>query len=541
MRIRKLTVAGFMSFKEPATIEFPETGVVLLTGENGCGKSSIAESVSVALWGEGIRPTTLWRANSGGSILLSLDGIDVSRIRTKSGKASLVWTESPTFDTVTKAQTALDEILPITRAIWQRTHVFRSFDIGAISRADDASRKRLFEKLLSIDGFDDALAACRKDIADVRNRVNLSVVDAANFVERCIETDKEIANILVAYRNEAVEIENELAEINRAIVDLDQQHAIFTAEIEQHTGAKNQCEIDARLLSNEMLSLQKHLSCNNTICTACKQPIALTESEIARTQARTHAIEQSLQQNKLAHNTAVTHLIAAHTKKDAVIAKKETHVARFNLLRGVQLTNQQRKNRIDQLLQRHDTTYDKLTAAYFTLHTAKQQLPLLQECENVLGLQGVRSRILSDALRAVTEETNHWLDLLTKSSNPITIALNDTKRTTSGKTVDKIDLAVLGAGDGHGYLACSDGEQRRIDLALLFGISALSPIKGTLFIDECFDGLHETGVQDAIEALKEISKERCVVLTTHRSDIEEMLQDAVHYHFYESGKLKRYR
>ena len=103
-------------------------------------------------------------------------------------------------------------------------------------------------------------------------------------------------------------------------------------------------------------------------------------------------------------------------------------------------------------------------------------------------------------------------------------------------------MLVDGVGEGYGYYACSDGEQRRIDLALLFSLSALAgDWSGTLFVDECFDSLHETGVRAAIEALNTIAQERCVVLTTHRVDIARLVTPDAHWHFSGSGVVEQFK
>jgi ABC-type multidrug transport system ATPase subunit len=74
----------------------------------------------------------------------------------------------------------------------------------------------------------------------------------------------------------------------------------------------------------------------------------------------------------------------------------------------------------------------------------------------------------------------------------------------------------------------------------MFSLAALAgDWQGTLFVDECFDGLHESGVQAAIDAIREVARTRCVVLTTHRSDLARELRDAVHYKFTAPGEIEQ--
>ena len=51
-RILELTVSGFKCFQEPRTFHF-DYGVNFVLGDNGMGKSSIAEAIAFAFMGTG--------------------------------------------------------------------------------------------------------------------------------------------------------------------------------------------------------------------------------------------------------------------------------------------------------------------------------------------------------------------------------------------------------------------------------------------------------------------------------------------------------
>ncbi len=52
MRIRKLTLWGFTSYKKKITVDFSDMSVFVITGPNGAGKSSLVESILFALYGK---------------------------------------------------------------------------------------------------------------------------------------------------------------------------------------------------------------------------------------------------------------------------------------------------------------------------------------------------------------------------------------------------------------------------------------------------------------------------------------------------------
>ncbi len=168
MIVERIGMERFMSYTELTHVDLPSEGIVLVTGDNGAGKSSLIEAVSVALWGKTLRGTAPWHDGVQGAVEVSLcDGRVVMRARTAKGKNEVKFRERDLtmreFDTATKAQAALDPIVG-SHDVWKRTCVFSSQDAAHFTLATDAERKRLLEKLLGLERFDAALVACRRDL-----------------------------------------------------------------------------------------------------------------------------------------------------------------------------------------------------------------------------------------------------------------------------------------------------------------------------------------------------------------------------------------
>lgn len=199
MQIRRLTLAGYMAFTKAVTLQFPSRGIVLVTGANGTGKSTLADAVSSALWGKAIRPTPPWN-ETGGIVQLETDELSVRRSNTKT-KTQLSWRllegANEAYDTASKAQEALNPHLPITRELWQRTHVFRSFDLGALSRTSDAERKRLLESMLGISDMDTAHAAAKEQVRATQAQIS-KLVMTMNNVRGQIENGETTVQTLIA-------------------------------------------------------------------------------------------------------------------------------------------------------------------------------------------------------------------------------------------------------------------------------------------------------------------------------------------------------
>jgi DNA repair exonuclease SbcCD ATPase subunit len=150
----------------------------------------------------------------------------------------------------------------------------------------------------------------------------------------------------------------------------------------------------------------------------------------------------------------------------------------------------------------------------------------LRAAADVLGLRGPRTTVLAGALGGITAGANDWLRRL---GGGIQIELRPYTETRSGGTTGAIEIKVRGAGGGEGYKACSSGERRRIDVALLFGLGEVASAarggrQSTMWCDEILTHLDEDGIAGAVEAIREVARERCVVVIEQERNIAvEML------------------
>lgn len=151
--LREIQIKNFKSHLE-SKIEF-DTGINLIAGRNGSGKSSILEAILVALYGPrpaGLKKNELVRLNSSGysiNLRLDLNGKSVTISRNSNGEAKLSEDRVEGDNNVTKW--VEKHICP--------SHIFtgaiyvRQGEIDSIVR-DEKERERIIRKITRIDDYE---------------------------------------------------------------------------------------------------------------------------------------------------------------------------------------------------------------------------------------------------------------------------------------------------------------------------------------------------------------------------------------------------
>ena len=107
---------------------------------------------------------------------------------------------------------------------------------------------------------------------------------------------------------------------------------------------------------------------------------------------------------------------------------------------------------------------------------------------------------------------------------------------------DEIALNIRGMGDG-GYKSCSRGQKRGLNIAFLLAIASVSEAigqieLGTLWCDEVFDAMDKGIVANVCEVLREIARDRPIVVIAHNEQVIAELRPDWWYHV-DAGGLTR--
>lgn len=522
--LRRLELSRFTVHASTA-IDLPETGIVLVTGENGSGKSSLIEAVPRALWNVSARESSSpWAFEGASSVRVVTDRLDVTRTRSAKGRMALEWNragEAPeAWETATKAQDALAlEVGPAD--LWLRRHVFRASAGNRFAAASDAERKRLLEAVLGVDAFDPALARCREALA----AVTADVRDARGAVARAEGALDAVTRAAESAGPEAPDPAARDAARAALAAVTERAEALTRAfeEAQEALSAAKGAERDARARVST-------LSAASGDCPTCRRPL-----EGAPDPAEVEAARAAMGAALDAVSRAQYRAGEAQRAKGAVDFEARGAAAELSRLQAVAVAHDawaaREATRTREALERARVEVD---AAREALEALELQAAELQAAELVLGVRGARSVHLAEALPALSDSATAWMARLGREWS---ITLAPTTERKSG-SVDAISLTLSGgAGCAGGYHALSTGEQRRVDVALVLALGDLSRDTGedlgTMFFDEVLDAPLDpgpTGAGAMIEVVTELAVSRAVVVVAHSADVQRNLHPARHYH-----------
>lgn len=509
-------------------LELPPRGIVLVTGNNGSGKSALIESVSVACWGKTLRKSDPWAASDCVSkcVVETSDRLLVTRAHEKT-KTSLAWAyrgKVTKYETVTKSQEALENIVG-TWDVWRRCSVFASHDAAHFSNATDAERKHLLESLLGLSQFDSALCACKlwlRQVEQIVARVShelSSLEQSLTWQQQRLESAKERA-AQVALLEPAFDNCDEQKEKVRSLKAMAQSAVKEQSSLETLSRKAKEREAEERFEVRRIRDIMDALSANGR-CPTCGQAVSaeLQSSMCQEIVAHEHAA------NVLAANAEVE-LGELQCLSDELRSEIDTIASRAHMLELHIARMQSAQDAWHQSCAiRIQASTDVLDAekrigiAIADVVVVRAQLQELSAdlatasaCELVLGLRGVRAAVLARTLASVERLSNVWLRKLFPRDVRLELESYTTKK--SGGIIDSIGLRLSGAGTAV-YAGLSGGERRRVDLALILALGLLAGEPGTMFFDELFDSLDDDGVDRANLALQELACNRCVLVVSH--------------------------
>jgi DNA repair exonuclease SbcCD ATPase subunit len=525
--VKKVTASNFAKATK-LEVDLPSTGLVFITGQNGHGKSTLVEAVAQACWYSPLRGAPGWVAGKSSGVRVDFEGGHVHRIVKKSSQ-KLTWAvggngSGAGYATRTKSQAAFESHVG-NIDVWRNACTFHTRDADQFSSASDSARKRLLEEVLELDKVERAYKAARAERKSAQLEQDSAEHEVALTNAKIHGCEREQA----AFTGELEEVED-IDALEQALAEVEVAKALargkWTELQSKHTMERNLCtRIQSKLGLIELQLERFQKNTGDAECSECKQAVDQEHADAVVKELETRISAGCGKLNEavsVADNTLALYNEEAE-KVNTYAEEAYDYERRLEKSRAANSRNSSKHARITEVQGEIDTLLASLGAAEARRDSAMAKVALLSAAVDALGTTGVRAALLDGSVLALESTANAYLSRM--GLDKLTIKLSSQSKTKAGKVNDKISFDVEGAGGGYGYKACSSGEQRRIDIAVMLGLSDLSKTNAklaensTLFFDELFDTLDTVGVEAVTGLLEELAETRCVVVITHNEEL----------------------
>jgi energy-coupling factor transporter ATP-binding protein EcfA2 len=472
MRVRQVKLRNFRSHAS-LDVSLPDTGVVLVTGDSGSGKSSIVSAVDwAAHGGSGARVIRVGESQC--EVVLTLDTGVIHRTRTRT-TTKLQARYGSEWRTATQAQEYIDQhVLPLPKSLWRKVLTF-SEDAGNRGFAGTASdeKYKLLEGLADVSGVVPlALVAAKRDHHTLREKKTTKQIDAS-AATAAIEKLNALKN-----SPHRVNAARQLIYVKSAVEIMDDWFA-YTSD-----------------LSHKVKERQIAAAPQVQTCPTCG---AVTSGG-----------------SVAAHSPYVTdHLVRRMMRH---VAMKRTNA--LSALAHVKNTLRQLTADIDSQL---DDLFDKALSASTEAEKLSTDLVYVDECVRALSSSGLRAHMVSMTLSAMSDLTNRYLAILFPS---VQVRFEIDASLDSRPIVTRIEGHSLGVNDIDDM---SRGERRRVQVASALALADFARSQ-TMFLDEVADGVDATNVGLMADAIHQAASDRCVVVITHNPNLIAALSGRHSHH-----------
>jgi DNA repair exonuclease SbcCD ATPase subunit len=571
INFQKVTIKNFLSVgEEPVEVDF-NTGLNIITGankdkvdrRNGVGKSTIADSIYFALYGDTLRPVkkdhiinNITQRNCCVELLFDVncDGTKsvYKIIRQLAPSKCHLFKDGDdiTRDSISNTTEHVIDLLNTT------SEVFQNCVIMTVNNAIPFMAKKKLEKRKFIEGIFN-LQVFSNMLASVRSEYNTVVKD---LDIECAKYE-EISNTLAAYAEQKQVNESEFARSQEKLTTRLDHNTSLSKELERKLSeiedistndvTETITQLDSAVVKldtslqtmiskngtiNAMLELRKKecdkIDSDHTTCPVCLTELNSDHKQFIQSEKEKISLEIGNLTEKIAVTNKKLKEITEAREKLRVAKKRQT-----DKLTSAHLIGEKRKNYKQQLaqlktqavdikddlrsLKKTDNTVDKyiseanirLSKTQNVIDTIKKDINKLDIIKFIVSEEGVKSYIVRKILQLFNAKLSHYLKKM--DSNCICVFNEYFEE----EIIDE-------KGKLCSYFNFSGAERKNIDLACLFAFMDIRRLQGDVafnfsMYDELFDSsLDERGVELVIDILKERIDDHneCVMVISHRKE-----------------------
>lgn len=534
-------------------LSLTDTSTTLISGENGSGKSTLLDALTFALFNKPYRNINLPQLTNSVNekdCVVELEFSDEKNeykiIRGQSPKVFEIWRDGKLLDQEAKArdgQRILEEqILRMSYKSFCQVVILGSANYIPFMRLPAAERRSVVESILDIGVFSvmntllkERASQIKEEAAQIDTQLAIAKERVKNQ-RKILEDERKRTLSDKEWETQEVNRTNEEIEKHRKEIEMMARNieAMFESISDKDSISKKreECVALRNTIEKKITSLKREVQFyeSNNKCPTCTQPIneEFKKSTIDSKRKKSDDLSGGLSELMVKYKevddrlNTITDVLLEISSLQSLIHKKTSDIDSLNEYigkvrgRGGDVTKlTQEENELSRLETEESEVLDSKKELVEDNHYLNLASVLLKD-------GGIKKKIIKHYIPVINRTINKYLSMMNFFVN---FHLDDE----FNETIKSRHRDVFT------YASFSEGEKRKIDLALLFAWRAMAEIKNSLstnllILDEVLDGsLDDTSTEAFLEIVNGMRGQGVnVFVISHKS--KEVLQDKFERH-----------
>ena len=538
-------------------IQFTKANTTLISGENGAGKSTLLDALCFVLFGKPYRniniPQLTNSINEKDCMVEVEFTIGDDSYKVRRGLAPKVFEVYKNNDLIDQEASSRDyqrlfeeTILRMSYKAFCQVVILGSANYVPFMRLTAADRRSIVEAILDINIFSTMntllkakVAKTKEDLIDIESQISVAKQKNALHEKYLDNRAKDTEEREQDLRNQMEEGERNIESLSYEVDGIRGQITALLNTIQDRKNnekALTDLAVIHKQLKGKVKSVVSEIAFydENDTCPTCSQQIDAGFKESVKTekQGKLQEIKEGIEEIEETVARARDRMNQIESVLNEVREKETEAVQKETSVKGIRKAIERAKVTLDEITKQRsedtDNDHKELEGLKTDMDEMSREREVLVDDQfhygiaaNLLKDSGIKGRIIKHYIPLINRTINRYL-------TQMNLFVNFTLDEEFNETIKSRHHDIFS------YASFSEGEKKKIDLALLFAWRAIASSKNSvstnlLLMDEILDGsLDDTAVEAFLEILKGFDRSVHVFVISHKP--KELLESKFERH-----------